>query len=226
MAEEEPNRLNLDVYDSGEGYWNPEHGEMTIPETWEFLPSGDAFMTRAVKAAGVYWVVWRPRGRDRPHRRLLGVLAPTTAIAQAHAVAEETAAARERSRERGARQRARAEDHYRDQLATAIFEFLSFSDVHEDLAAQIAHEASAHTVAVGSGRVGRTHTLPLAKRAALAARAFIRHRFTDYEDLLETSYGEEFLLDELEYRGIKSGANQAVDEFLARHRTPSGVQDE
>ncbi len=33
--------LNLDVYDTNEGLWNPEHGSLELPDGWEFLPAGD-----------------------------------------------------------------------------------------------------------------------------------------------------------------------------------------
>lgn len=74
----------LDVYDSKEGgVWHPDHGALMEPEGWEFLPSGDAFITRRVKAAGVYWLLWRPRDRNHRHRRLLGIIAPADMIARA-----------------------------------------------------------------------------------------------------------------------------------------------
>ena len=46
--------VHLDVYDTRDGPWNPEHGDLEIPEDWEFLPAGDAFVTRQVKAAGAW----------------------------------------------------------------------------------------------------------------------------------------------------------------------------
>jgi AcrR family transcriptional regulator len=33
--------VHLDVYDTRDGPWNPEHGDLEIPEDWEFLPAGD-----------------------------------------------------------------------------------------------------------------------------------------------------------------------------------------
>ncbi|TRW43983.1 DUF2293 domain-containing protein [Georgenia yuyongxinii] len=220
MAEEPLTELHLDVYGTREGPWNPEHGEIEIPDDWAFLPSGDAFVTRTVKAAGRYWVAWRPRGRNRPHRRLEGLWAPAAAIAEAQTAAAETAERRERQREQGARQRARSEDRYRTELAAAILVYLGFDATHMDLAHQIADGAAGHAAIVGSGRVGRTRKLPLEDRAALAARAWIRHRFTDYEDRLNSLYGDDLLLDELDYRGIKHDAHSAVDAFLAEHRPP------
>jgi hypothetical protein len=55
-------RLQLDVYMTRQGPWNPDHGDLEIPESWDFLPSGDAFVTRRVKATGTFWMAWRPRG--------------------------------------------------------------------------------------------------------------------------------------------------------------------
>jgi hypothetical protein len=211
-------RLHLDVYDTRDGPWTPEHGALTIPDGWQFLPSGDAFVTRTVKAAGVYWVAWRPRGRNRPHRRRLGLWAPAEAIEHARAAAEQTTSRRARARQQGARQRARAEDRYRAELAAAIVDFLEFHPAHQALAVEIADGAARQAAAVGSGRVGRTRTLSLEERAALAARAWIRHRYTDYEDRLDTAYGDDVLVDELTYRAVKSSANEAVDDYIAAHR--------
>ncbi len=61
MDETDLTKLQFDVYMTRDGPWNPEHGEIEIPDDWEFLPSGDAFVTRRVKAAKRFWVAWRPR---------------------------------------------------------------------------------------------------------------------------------------------------------------------
>jgi hypothetical protein len=34
--------VHLDVYDTRDGPWNPEHGVIEIPEDWEFLAAGEA----------------------------------------------------------------------------------------------------------------------------------------------------------------------------------------
>lgn len=218
MAEPDLTGLNLEVYDTRQGSWNPDHGEIEIPEGWGFLASGDAFMTRTVKADGLYWVAWRPRGKGRPHRRLLGLWAPAEAIERARAMADETAAKRGRRREAGVRQRARNEDRYREDLAAAILGFLAFTLEHKELALQIAQGAAELAATVGSGRVGRTRALPLEERAVLAARAWIRHNFTDYEDQLAAVRDEMGDIDESLYRGLKLTASGAVDTFLADHR--------
>src|SRR5271156_5237648 len=107
---------HLDVYATKNGPWNPDHGELEIPADWEFLPSGDAFLTRTVKSAGAYWLSWQPRSRNRQHRRLLGLWAPNHAIAAAQAQAEETAELRAAKRVQGAQSRQRQEDRYRQEL--------------------------------------------------------------------------------------------------------------
>ncbi|HZD23274.1 MAG TPA: DUF2293 domain-containing protein [Acidimicrobiia bacterium] len=172
----------LDVYMTREGPWNPEHGDLEIPEDWDFLRSGDAFVTRRVKAAGTFWEAWRPRGRNRPHRRKLGLWAPKAAIEQAWADAAATEERRAKQRQHGAKSRERQEIVYRDELADAVRQFLAFAPEHSELADEIAFEAATRAAVVGSGRVGRTRTLSLDERAALAARALIRHRCTSYED--------------------------------------------
>lgn len=207
----------LDVYDTRNGPWNPEHGDIDIPEDWEFLPTGDAFVTRTVKAAGQYWLSWQPRSRHRPHRRLLGLWAPAEAIRAAEARAEQTAGKRAAARTVNARTRARREERYQDQLREAVLAFLGFAPSYADLAEQIAVETAAHAAVVGSGRVGRTQLLSLEEKARLAARAHIRHRFTKYEDELSDLPFEAWGADDL-YREIRGAAHKAVDDFLDEHR--------
>ncbi len=213
--------LNLDVYSTKAGLWNPDHGDVDLPEGWEFLAAGDAFVTRTVKAAGVYWVAWRPRARNRPHRRRLGLWAPKTAIEAAEARAAETEQERARRRAHGAAARGRQEVRYRDELAAAIREFLGFAPEYAGLADEIAGGATAQAAAVGSGRVGRTRTLSVNERAALAARAFIRHRHTGYEDALDDVAFTEGWDDEFLYHQVKAEAQMAVDAFLEQHRPPA-----
>lgn len=210
--------LHLDVYMTRDGPWNPDHGEIEIPEDWEFLASGDAFVTRRVKAAGVFWVAWRPRGRNRRHRRRLGLWAPRDEIDAAEAEAIATADQRSKRREQSARSRDKQESTYQVDFAEAIRRFLAFAPEHADLAEGIATEAANRAGVVGSGRVGRTKMLSLDKRAELAARALIRHSYTSYDDDLfdasvENPSGEEFW-----YREVKADAHRQVDEFLDRHR--------
>ena len=211
----------LDVYVSrGGGWWNPDHGDVEIPEGWALLPSGDAYLTRTVVAAGEHWIAWRPRDRHNRHRRRLGVWAPEEHIEFAEHQAERTADARARARERAAAQRDKSELAYREELAAAIEVWLDFTDEHRGLAQQIAGAAADHAAVVGSGRVGRTSTLSLEEKAALAARAHIRHHYTDYEDQLFQAESDSGItdVDAETYRELRRRAHDAVDRFLAEHR--------
>lgn len=213
----DPAGLPLEVYASREGgVWHPEHGALETPEGWELLPAGDAFVTRRVKAAGMYWSLWQPRDRGHRHRRLVGLLAPAGAIAQARAAADATEQRRAGRRAQGAAYRARKEAGYLELLTEAVVAYLDFAPRYVELARDIAGEAAVRAGEVGSGRVGRTRTLSLEQRAALAARALIRHRYTDYEDRLAGEVWD----DEYLYRAIKADAQRAVDLYLEQHRQP------
>ncbi len=112
----------------------------------------------------------------------------------------------------------RKSQRYREQLIEAILAYLAFASEHAALAQQIAEDAAARAAVVGSGRVGRTRTISLEDRAALAARASIRHQHTSYEDELDRlAFLEGWDADYL-YRDIKSAAHAAVDEFIDAHR--------
>ncbi len=210
---------HLEVYVSRDGeaeWWHPEHGSIAAPDGWVFLATGQAFVTRTVKAAGVFWLAWEPRSRSRRHRRLMGLVAPEATIRAAEQAAADTEAARALRREAGGRSRERQEARYRQELAEAIVDFLAFEPAHQELAERIARDAAERAAVVGSGRVGRTRLLSLSERAALAARAQIRHAHTDYEQQLD---GEtEFGVDDELYRAIKADAHHAVDDFLQGHR--------
>ncbi|MDP1794083.1 MAG: hypothetical protein Q8K63_08095 [Acidimicrobiales bacterium] len=43
---DDPTRLHLEVYDTESGLWHPELGEFDLPDGWDVLPAGDAFLTR------------------------------------------------------------------------------------------------------------------------------------------------------------------------------------
>ena len=170
MRDQDPQALNLDVYESKQGWWNPEHGDLELPADWEFLPSGDTFVTRRVKAAGVYWNAWRPRGKNRPYRRKLGLVAPTTAISQARAEAERTAQRRAQQRVVNTRHRDKVEDAYRVQFAAAVFAWLDFAPEHVGLAEADRERRGGP----GSGRrrwQGRSHEVVGARGTSGARRA-------------------------------------------------------
>ncbi len=168
-------------------------------------------------------MAWRPRGRNRQHRRRLGLWAPKAVIEAAQAEAAATETQRSKHREHSARSRAKQEAAYRDEFEDAIRRFLVFAPEHLHLADEIAREAATRAAEVGSGRVGRTRMLSLEERASLAARAVIRHRHTSYEDDLFDASMDDPWDEGFWYREIKAEAQRAVDDFLRRHREAPGV---
>jgi len=67
---------------------------------------------------------------------------------------------------------------------------LDFDPKHSKLADEIAQEAIERATEVGTGRVGRSTKWTMKKKARLAARATIRHGYTDYEGILEDTEGQ------------------------------------
>ena len=177
------------------GWWHPEHGDLEAPGDWEFLPPGDAYVTRTVKRLGSHWVVLK---RGKGYTATVGILAPAANVREARRLAEETKARREGTRERSQQRRQKQERSYRERFAAAALRYLDFTLEYGKLAKEIAEGASERATEVGSGRVGRTAKLTLEEKAELAARAYIRHRHTVFEEhLMEEGL---FDVDELAYR--------------------------
>jgi hypothetical protein len=153
----------------------------------EFLPSGDAALTRrATKASRLSAVVvrWSTR-RNRYERQ--GILAELVAIEQAAQECLSDADLRARRRTREQSRRADQDVRFRGEFATAIRE--QFPGCPVDRAEAIA----LHAAARGSGRVGRS----AAGRALdgdavrLAVAASVRHIDTDYDALLMSGVDRE-----------------------------------
>ena len=153
----------------------------------EFLPSGDAALTRrATKASRLSAVVvrWSTR-RNRYERQ--GILAEAAAIEQAAQECLSDADVRARRRTREQSRRADQDVHFRGEFAAAIRE--QFPGCPVDRAEAIA----LHAAARGSGRVGRS----TAGRALdgdavrLAVVASVRHVDTDYDAMLMSGVDRE-----------------------------------
>jgi hypothetical protein len=212
-------RVGLPVWHAreGGGYWNPEHGDIAVPDGWVFVPGGDAFVTREVKK-GPHWVLLK---RRKGYTATLGVFCPEENLDVAEKRREETAASRARQRAVGRTSRERSEERYRAEMERAILDFLAFRPEHAALAEAIARGAVTQATPVGSGRVGRTRKLSLSERAELAARAYVRHRHTNYEARLEKireGLGFDIDPDDPLYREVKAEAHRDVDDFLECHR--------
>ena len=146
----------------------------------EFLPSGDAAVTRraskysTLRAVVVQWA----RARKRYERQ--GILVETSAIARAEEESLADADVRARRQARAAAQREAEDDRFIAAFVTAIRE--QFPGCPARSAEQIAE----HACLRGSGRVGRTAAAKQldAEAVRLAVVAHIRHVHTNYDELL------------------------------------------
>jgi hypothetical protein len=146
----------------------------------EFLPAGDAAMTRRAKKASRLSAVvvrWNKR-RNRYERQ--GILVENDAIDLAAQQCLDDAGARAVRRERDQVRRVAIDEKFREQFAAAIrAQFPGCPSMRADTIA-------VHAALRGSGRVGRS----AAGRALdpnairLAVTASVRHIDTDYDDLL------------------------------------------
>lgn len=156
--------------------------ELRPPPGWEFLPSGDATLTRRVKAAGAHWVL-----EEQQRKRLVsrGVWAPAERIQRLRAAWEQERAtpayALRLSAQR--RRRARAEADYAEDFAVAVVDFLGFAPAYAALGEELAARVAAHATPVGSGTVARTKRISLERRVEAAVIAWMRHQTTAYDRL-------------------------------------------
>jgi hypothetical protein len=146
----------------------------------EFLPAGDTALTRR---SGKYSprsavVVRFSRSRGRYERQ--GLLVEPAALERAENECLSDADARARQRERSAARRGREDQDLVARMAEQIRTLYPGCPPEEPRA------IAAHTAVRGSGRVGRSAAgRSLDEEAlALAAGAAVRHRHTNYDELL------------------------------------------
>ncbi len=146
----------------------------------EFLPSGDAALTRRARKYSVLQAVVVEWSRSRKRYERQGVLVEASALEKAEAECLADADVRARQRERAALRRFSDDDAFTASFAAAIHSQYPGCPVNE------ANQIAAHACQRYSGRVGRTAAArsldPDAIRLAVVAH--IRHAHTDYDRLL------------------------------------------
>jgi hypothetical protein len=171
----------------------------------EFLPSGDAALTRrASKYSGRVAVVVRfSRSRGRYERQ--GILIETSGLEKAGRECLEDADERAVARARGAERRRKQDAELAAQMTKQIA--ILFPGCPTSEAAEIAE----HTARRGSDRVGRTEAGRNLEESALtlAVVAAIRHKCTPYDELLARG------VDRLTARQVIAAT---VEEILAKWR--------
>ncbi len=173
----------------------------------EFLPSGDAALTRrTAKYSKLKAVVLRWSGTRKRYERQ-GVLAETEAIERAETECLADAEQRQRKAERRAQRESALDQGFVREFAGAIVQQFPRCPANE--ASRIAE----HACRKYSGRVGRSAAAKRLDPEAirLATAASVRHRFTDY-DLL--------LLQGVDRAEARAQVYQVVQKKLEQWRSP------
>jgi hypothetical protein len=146
----------------------------------EFLPRGDAAITRRSTKYSKLWAVVVQWSRSRKRYERQGILAEPEAIERALAESEADSEERARRREREAVRRESLDRKYVAEFALAIRE--QFPGIPSGADIKIAE----HACLKHSGRVGRSAAAKSFEPDSvfLAVRAHVRHAYTDYDDLL------------------------------------------
>ncbi len=152
------------------------------PEDWVFLKSGDAAITRSVKAKGSTWVVQVRKGRRMISQ---GIWAKESHILASQKEVEAKRATPEYAKRRKsdlARRTAKQEKYLVDFCAEVV-DFLKFHPRYKVEATLLGKLITDHAAPVGSGTVARTERIPIAKRAEAATIAWMRHQTTAYDSM-------------------------------------------
>jgi hypothetical protein len=173
----------------------------------EYLPRGDAAVTRrAAKYSPKTAVVVRfSRSRGRYERQ--GLLVDPDALKRAEEECTGDAAERAAMREVSARRRAAEDQKLVAAMADAIRALFPACPTKD------AQAIAVHTATRGSGRVGRTAAgRELDPKALLlAVQAAVRHRHTDYDEMLGSGLDREL---------ARARVRDRVEEILQTWRSP------
>ena len=146
----------------------------------EYLPRGDAAVTRRATKHSTLWAVVVQWSRSRNRYERQGILVEPDAIERALDECEADSAVREQRREREAIRRESLDHKYVAEFAEAIRE--QFPKIPRGTDIKIAE----HACLKHSGRVGRSAAAKSFEPDAvfLAVQAHVRHAHTNYDELL------------------------------------------
>jgi hypothetical protein len=159
------------------------YGEKVVPpQSWDFLPAGDAAITRKITSRGVFWRVQFKKGKRMISK---GIWAPKEVIEDARVQVEEMRSSESYQKKRlsDLKRRAQNQDEYESDFRAEVEIFLNFHPKYKSLQKQMAVAITNHAIPVGSGTVARTAMIPIEERAAKAVIAWMRHQTTAYDQL-------------------------------------------
>lgn len=180
----------------------------------EFLPSGDAALTRRARRGSRLSAVVVQWSRTRKRYERQGILAEPEAIADAERACLADHDARARQRERDAQRRAEQDDRFVAELAVVIRR--QFPGCEPERARGIARHAGTRS----SGRIGRTSAGRAldADAVRLAVVASVRHEDTGYEALLMRG------VPRMEARRlVRDEVDRIIDDWTVGTRVSGGV---
>lgn len=167
----------------------------------EFLPTGDAALTRRAKGTSTLWAVVLKWSRSRKRYERQGLLVEQGALERAEVACLEDATARAEQARRRADRAVAADREYIEQFAQEVRRRYPACPAGRE------HSIAEHACLKYSARIGRTAAAKSLDPAAidLAVRAHVRHAGTEYDKLLA--------------RGVERGAARqsvapAVDAVL------------
>jgi hypothetical protein len=145
-----------------------------------FLPTGDAALTRRARKHSLLSAVVLKFSRARKRYERQGLLVEETALQQAESECLADSDIRARRREREEERRAELDQQYIEAFANRVRELFPHSPKARE------QEIAEHACRKYSGRVGRSAAAKSFDEEAvrLAVTAHIRHRETDYDELL------------------------------------------
>ena len=155
---------------------------VTPPVGWIFVESGDAGLTRRLKAAGDYWLMVHRR-RSRIESLGLWADAEVVKAEKAKLDTERSDPAYLKKLETGKKYREAKQEEYEVEFRQAVVAFLAFESKWSVLAEKFADAVTVHAVPVGSGTVARTQQIPVEQRAEAAVIAWMRHQTTAYDNM-------------------------------------------
>jgi len=179
----------------------------------EYLPRGDAALTRRARKYSRISPVVVQWSRTRKQYERQGILAEAEAIAKAEEECLADAEVRERRRQRAAEREAELDAEYVAEFARRIGEHYPGCPKAE------AKVIAEHACRKHSGRVGRTAAAKEfdEEATALAVRAAIRHRHTRYDELRDRGWDKASAWYEVEEdasqveRAWRQGGNDTED---------------
>lgn len=145
-----------------------------------FLPSGDAALTRRARKHSTLSAVVLKWSRARKRYERQGLLVESTGLEKAEAECLADSDARERRKEREATRREDSDRQYVDEFAARV------KSLFPGCPAGREREIAEHACLKYSGRVGRSASAKALdeKAVRLAVIAHVRHRETNYDELL------------------------------------------